>query len=134
MREVKFRAWDRIEKQILEVRELTFLFDEGSPLCIQAWEPDTTDKNTAYLITRAPGDFVLMQFTGLKDRNGKEIYEGDVVRCRLIRGDNHTYDYPVTFEDATFKARNRLSVYDECEVIGNIYENPDLDSNEKARH
>jgi len=69
-----------------------------------------------------------MQYTGLKDKNGKEIYEGDIVKIEGFI--NHV----VGFEDGAFRWMNvgpylpiaeRISER-ECEVIGNIYENPEL--------
>jgi uncharacterized phage protein (TIGR01671 family) len=76
-------------------------------------------------------DYPVMQFTGLLDKNGKEIYEGDIVRTQwggegfiqFIDGAFH-----FMFEDG--KARVLVSEHEagkrEIEVIGNIHENPDL--------
>lgn len=71
-------------------------------------------------------DFELMQFTGLKDKNGKEIYEGDILEY-VERDWNKLKDLTVrcdvVFEDGAFKP----SIDPEnSEVIGNIYENPEL--------
>lgn len=73
-----------------------------------------------------------MQYIGLKDKNGKEIYEGDVVRCKdygeepigviVYRGDGFVIDWK---SETDFN--NSISVrLDTTEVIGNIYENPEL--------
>jgi uncharacterized phage protein (TIGR01671 family) len=85
-----------------------------------------------------------MQYTGLKDKNGKEIYEGDIVEwkmgdwrdaigvtvkdedlvCRVEWKDDHTGFYPFV-EDEGYDGVIMFSV-DKCEVIGNIHENPEL--------
>lgn len=89
-------------------------------------------------------DAIWMQYTGLKDKNGKEIYEGDVLFGRE-EGNGETTAWTdvyliVFFKDGCFKVREKKidenSVWcdnlcdndftEEYEIIGNIYENPDL--------
>ena len=100
MRTIKFRAWDTDEK---------FMYNNWT------------------VIDRVPMDYVLMQFTGLKDKNGKEIYEGDVLDYKY----NGTTK-EVFWESAMFRFRDKngwgaLSlVASESEVIGNIWENSEL--------
>lgn len=64
---------------------------------------------------------VLMQFTGLKDKNGVEIYEGDIIKNGFGVEEVKYLDgmYPCFFDYDIFIGEN-------CEVIGNIYENPEL--------
>ena len=80
---------------------------------------------------------VVMQFTGLKDKKSKEIYEGDIVlRNETSCEGSYIAKYKVIYEKSSFclevlqshifKKGAVIYVMEECEVIGNIYENPEL--------
>ena len=76
------------------------------------------------------GKFELMQYTGLKDKNGVEIYEGDIVREYTGFSDEGG-DYPVEYHANGFWLEGRDNEFgfgdeSDMEVIGNIYENPEL--------
>lgn len=117
-REIKFRAWRKKSKEMCDVSEIDF-----TNSFVELWHDTTTDYTQNLL-----KDVELMQYTGLKDKNGKEIYEGDVVKFADWK--------PKVIEFGTcgfigFGLKNTekfLMNYDSenLEVIGNIYENPDL--------
>lgn len=80
----------------------------------------------------------LMQFTGLKDRNGKEVYEGDIVKCETAT-EPEEKGFVCVFEDFKYKFKNVNFLEDDSfnltdfnyisnktEIISNIYENPEL--------
>lgn len=125
MRDIKFRAWNEVEEKMLNWYE--FL--------------DTNMKNT-FIAPESTG-LILMQYTRLKDKNGKEIYEGDIV---LI--DAYTYDEPEFDGEYLVEYNELLGMWEfknlednedirtfeylngwyklDIEVIGNIYDNPEL--------
>jgi uncharacterized phage protein (TIGR01671 family) len=118
MREIKFRAWNGIEfyNPILSEGLVFENYREFEDFC--------------------PADDPLMQYTGLKDKNGKEIYEGNIVLAYNPNLDDEKEVNEVIFDKGCFKLHsNKSNVIDipigsykqrELEAIGNIYENPNL--------
>ncbi len=125
MREIKFRAWDKENKEMLEVQELDYEDSyNGQPMVRTTMYNDYFDTE----------DMILMQYTGLKDKNGKEIYEGDIVELKAENGccnmlGKIIYDnYDLAFELIDEEGNQEALWYaeQELEVIGNIYDNPEL--------
>lgn len=132
MREIKFRAWDKEKKRMVIVASYEFLPFSGDTV-IQ-WDNEKQYRESGVIEERLE----LMQFTGLHDKNGKEIYEGDIrqfdttdLRMKELhykfKGDvryNYCMFYIVdTSNDVPY---NIYNVYQHIEVIGNIHENPEL--------
>lgn len=122
MREIKFRAWLKEEKIMGEVLGIDILHKE----IFFSNEDANCYEHTDFK------DIELMQYTGLKDKNNKEIYEGDIVKLRA----NHRigvikyYDEWGAFVIEYIKPRPLAvlgNYYKEnIEILGNIYENPEL--------
>jgi uncharacterized phage protein (TIGR01671 family) len=120
MREIKFRAWNDIDKIMVDLKKIT---------------PFATDIPGLFIPEKGvkPGYLIIEQFTGLKDKNGKEIYEGDVISCRdwetpkvvVFRGGSFGYEYPDDIFEPLFLIDGGIGVSD-IEIIGNIHENPEL--------
>jgi uncharacterized phage protein (TIGR01671 family) len=118
MREIKFRAWDEVHKKMYFPERL-FCKKDGT-----VWHVDLGD--TSRIIGQQ--GFKLMQYTGLKDKNGTEIYEGDIVRYKSFFSSDYVLGVVEYTEQAEWAVDMRLlsRIYSNVEVIGNIYEHPHL--------
>lgn len=120
-KEIKFRAWCKSQKKMYEIYSLS---RDMSAVCLRP-------NGEMFCVTFDSKSSAVMQYSGLKDKYGREIFEGDILR----------YNYPeapdcyVTFENGCFwvsdpcllgKEAFLHEICGDSEVIGNIYENPDL--------
>ena len=117
---IKFRAWDKVQKVMMVPRDIQTDSD-GNVFYVEAMGPDGEYDE---------GDldvFKFEQFTGLKDVNGKDIYEGDIL-------ENRKYRSIVKFASGKFLADliETIQTFDligethGSKVIGNVHENPEL--------
>ena len=124
MREIKFRAYDKqlgvfIATGFHVIGEVT-MFNMIDQYCFE-------NKGKTTTIDRY-GDVEIMQYTGLKDKNGKEIYEGDIIESNYTR-----ILYPIEYKGCAFVAEHpermlscNFYLWDKCEIKGNIHQHPEL--------
>ena len=122
----KYRAWDSVKKEMFKD---TFAITESGQVVVVEQESVASSPDYVFV------DYlVLMQSTGLVDKNGKEIFEGDVLdykgRKALVRWHGSYASFIYRFVD---ELQNRNTewkplylAYMKCEIIGNIYENKEL--------
>ena len=119
-RVLKFRAWDNKQKKMLYGVSIGTIkvWDENAPLISHEFSYSE--------------DCIFEQYTGLTDKNGKEIYEGDIV---TLNGEWEEIEHDdcsiVTFENGCFRVgdgyENEAGSYlSDWRIIGNIHENPEL--------
>lgn len=117
MREIKFRAWDKEQKCFIDI---------GENALVGVWHSENNTFNLDYY-----SDIIIVeQFTGLYDKNGTEIYEGDILdsitrRSLIVVWSSHQAGFDLMFRNdapiALFKNYAEKSI-----VLGNIHENPEL--------
>lgn len=148
-REIKFRAWNTDKRRmsyqdgtnmqplILRIDGALALLDKDSNDQYQY-----TYKDNLFITDEEGGNyhsegFILMQYTGLKDKNGKEIYEGDILLGRFVldevedhiflsltEEEKKTQSIMFVVEDIFYPYTNQIP--EDLEVVGNTYENPEL--------
>jgi uncharacterized phage protein (TIGR01671 family) len=123
MREIKFRVWDPTNAMMLcSINSLNFNGNEGyDNLCItlRRTKPEIPDYEKC----------LVMQYTGLKDKNGIEIYEGDFYihdNCLMVHVVKDIVSFLEMLSDGKGTDSQELCISTGIEVIGNVHENPEL--------
>lgn len=100
MKEIKFRIWNTNGKVMHSWRELV-------------------EKNKIHLLDQKRPEYPVMQYTGLKDKNGVDLYEGDIYK--------HWGEVSLcVFEDAIFQNMHCVLADGDFEIVGNVHQNPEL--------
>jgi hypothetical protein len=113
MREIEFRAWDKVDKIMVDVHQINWELGTMTLSHDGTWHND---------ISR----YELLQFTGLRDRTGNKIYEGYIV---IVDGEHYQVKYAQGehgLSGLLYWLRFCDTLKSNIEVIGNIFENPEL--------
>jgi len=132
MREIKFRAWDKTYKRMnYKVQVGNTDYADQNYTCNSIWV-DYGDRKSIGWMNADDKCIDLMQFVGLKDKNGKEIYEGDILKTGTdknmkVSWNNRFASFCIDRNGWAFSHWfGEGADPNDCEVIGNIYENSEL--------
>lgn len=117
MREIKFRAWNPFKQKMM----IAYPLESWFSACAE-YQTNPYDKEP---------DIIMLQFTGLTDKNGKEVYEGDILQWRNYRGvveyKQGVCQFMIHDEPSSqYPERGWRLIDKHNEIIGNLYENPEL--------
>lgn len=136
MREIKFRAWD-VGRNIMIGSDYPKNWGDNS----DEWYFDLARMQLTGIEDISKDTYhIVMQYTGLKDKNGKEVYESDVGNDKfnnkvIVKWNEQFYCYALLTIDEVVKDDWNFDLNDLNEIVGNIYENPELikeEEDEKA--
>ena len=122
---LRFRAWNKATKEMYEADDIVYIDFEENQICVK----------TLFFERASRYDFddcVLMQSTGLTDKNGKEIFEGDVVKMAKNVYSEPTYYEVVRHRGGAYRLESKQYGcelwlrHTDCEIAGDIYKNPEL--------
>jgi len=133
---IRFRVWDKKKKKMVYDDNINFVIDFSGGI----WETAVGDFEGGGLLRR---DLAVMQYTGLRDKNGKKIFEGDIIKATInwgefkdrklakifeVRRNGLEFTPLAQLEREAKKTPGGKNIY---EVIGNIYENKSLLNEQK---
>ena len=120
----RYRAWDTTNKEMFKD---TFSITESGQVVVVEQEDVMCPPDYVFV-----DNLVIMQSTGLKDKNGKEIFEGDIVKMSKDVYSEPTYYEVVRHRGGAYRLESKQHGcelwlrHTDCEVVGNVYENPEL--------
>ena len=135
MEEIKFRAWDTKNKKWIGESHLEYLCVNDYVVILVTYAPNNSGGynpiECRQLTNPEVDDLEIVQFTGRKDKNGVEIYDGDICKNGDWEENAHAYNYRT--EEVKWDKDNAMWIgwsHNQdgmtCVVIGNIYENTEL--------